>query len=303
MLTETTPVSVRDALQAHVQTRPQARRTTRESYKLWLVFCDEVGVTQVEQITPALWYEWQARRLEGGGAPGTINTYHKVVAQVLSTAVQFGSLPKNPLDGVKYLRDRGVRIKGSLSVDECKALIATSEPCHALAWAAYILTGMRHRELALRPWRDFDANRGLIHLPAEATKTDTARIVILGKGLQARLAEAWAKAGRNPSLPICASPQGRFRKNNLLRTFFGAIERAGIARVREDDRGRQLYINIHALRVTFATLLVDVIGAPEGIVAYMLGHEGGSLLRTTYHVPDVEVVRGWAQKLEDLILG
>jgi integrase len=126
----------------------------------------------LDEITPAMLLDYRAWRAShrnslGGPpksiSPRTINADHTVLVRILNEAVLDGHLTKNPVAGMKKLRETR-RPRRYLTKEELSALIANC-PSHFkpyLVTATY--TGARKGELTRLRWADIDFANAKISL-------------------------------------------------------------------------------------------------------------------------------------------
>lgn len=232
----------------------------------------------------------------------SINKAHRVGRQVAAFGCDGGLLHHNWLAQIKYLRNEDRHLRRALSLDEVSALLRASPAIYRRMWLAYILTGLRPSELVELTWDRVDLNAGLILLRAGDTKTRQQRFAILGTRLVTMLAEQAGSGGAQPGSPVFPNAEGAFFRNNLIRALRKCLRYAGIAV--ETPEG---IVDLHALRVTFGTLLMTELGTPLGVAKALIGHGKqamtGVLLLDKYCKPRLDQEREWAQRLEDLILG
>lgn len=127
---------------------------------------------RLDEITPAMLLDYRAWRAShrnslGGPpkpiSPRTINADHAAMCRILNEAVLDGHLPKNPIAGMKKLREIR-RQRRYLTKEELGALISNC-PEHFrpfVVTAAY--TGARKGELTRLRWQDLDFENGKIAL-------------------------------------------------------------------------------------------------------------------------------------------
>jgi integrase len=139
----------------------------RAALRAWKEFFgprDGRRAVRLDELTPAMLLDYRAwrtghRNSLGGPekpvSPRTINADHTVLVRILNEAVLDGHLAKNPLAGMKKLRETR-RPRRYLTKEELSALIANC-PAHFkpyLVTAAY--TGARKGELTRLRWADID---------------------------------------------------------------------------------------------------------------------------------------------------
>jgi len=110
--------------------------------------------------------------------PSSVNREVSCLRSVFSRAIRHGKAEKNPVTGLKILKENNARDR-ILSEEEFVRLLAHS-PDHLepLLKTAYY-TGMRRGELLSLTWAAVDLREGFIHLDAKNTKTNDPRDVPL----------------------------------------------------------------------------------------------------------------------------
>ncbi len=117
---------------------------------------------------------------------------------------------------------------------------------------------MRRSEFVFLRWRDVDLKERVIHLSAGVSKTRTSRTVFFGPRMAATLRQRL----RGPDDRCFETKAGTPFRNNILRRLRTCCRRAGI-----DAKG----VDVQALRVTFATLAMEV-GADLKTAQTLIGH-------------------------------
>ncbi|MHB8069055.1 MAG: tyrosine-type recombinase/integrase [Desulfobaccales bacterium] len=157
------------------------------SMKLLLPF---FGERLLRKINPALVESYKQKRLNQPSGrtpqhltkPATINRELACMKTIFSKAVKNGKAERNPVQGVKMLKENNERDR-ILSPEEYTRLLAHS-PIHLkpILKLAYH-TGMRQGEILNLTWGQVDLKEGFICLKPEDTKTNEGRLVPLVKEL------------------------------------------------------------------------------------------------------------------------
>ena len=180
---------------------------------------------------------------------------------------------ENPLEFVKPIDLRGSRpCRRALTVEEMGRLLAASPPERAVIYLTVLYTGLRRKELNLVRWGDFDleAAEPCLRLASSITKNRKDARLPLRSELVAAL-QAHRPADFAAFLFAFA---GRVPKMETLRRD---LSHAGI--VCRDDQGRR--VDLHALRVTFATNLV-LSGAHPRVAQELMRHSDVRLTMRVY---------------------
>ena len=84
------------------------------------------------------------------------------MSTVLSSAVKWGYISKNPASGAELPKLVGVKPKIALTPEEAQALMSALGPMPKTLVAIAILTGVRRGELFALRWKCFDAVKGML---------------------------------------------------------------------------------------------------------------------------------------------
>jgi integrase len=193
-------------------------------------------------------------------APATVNRSLVTLKHILSMAVAWNVLPKNPFSGVKLMRvpNRAERI---LTKDEESKLLAACSMVknpHLLAGVKLALnTGMRKGEVYGLDWEQVDfANRQIQIRNGKTAQSD--RIIPLNDAALRVLSEIHLQRAGEFVFPSNRKGDARLRDPKV--GFMKAVPLAKIPHIR-----------FHDLRHTFATRLVQA-GVDLITVQQLLGH-------------------------------
>ncbi|GAF72055.1 unnamed protein product, partial [marine sediment metagenome] len=128
-------------------------------------------------------------------------------------------------------------------------------------WWTFLSTGLRHRELVELHWADIDLDEGTLCVRPEVDKAKRGRHVTVPFELVERLRKM--HQGRADSDFVFVNGIGRPWRNNLLRSFYQCLRRAGIS---VDGS-----VDLHALRYTYVTALLRA-GVNIKVVQELAGH-------------------------------
>jgi integrase len=238
-------------------------------------------------VDPLLTYRQE--RLAGGTSPGTVNYEVQALGRMLRWGVRNKVIGSNPLDGVKDLPHLRPKDGRALEPAEVKELLDASPPRWRDVWYAYLVTGMRLRELCRLTFDDIDWEaREIIVRPHKAKGKRERRIPIddglwdvlkrqeagrparkpserwaFGRPLRGRFSDRHVFVGRE-STPFSGS--------TVYQSFMHYCRKAGVVTEALDAEGLLLeHVDVHSLRRTFATDLI-VNGTDPKSVQELLGH-------------------------------
>ena len=267
------------------------RQRTLDIYEqgLRLHVLPELGSRQVTSITPDDLVAWHRRRQSEGYTADSIHAWWTPLRLVLAHAVRHGSLPANPADKLlAHERPKaGQSRRRFLNRKEIQQLLGAASDHYRLAIETGIFAGLRLGEVLALRWRDIDHEEGVIRVRAQLDrngdrndlKTAAAhRDVVLMPQLarEFRKHRLAAAHSRDDDL-IFATTTGRTvgHRNFAKRGVGKAAARAGLTGV-----------TFHALRHTFASLLIDQ-GHDPVFVSRQLGHANPAItLRVYAHLFD-----------------
>lgn len=190
----------------------------------------------------------------------------------LNRAYRGGWIDRRPWTRVQIFRSTDAARKQFLALEECRKLMAGCENDFRNLVHAALVTGCRYGELCGLQVRDFDCERGLLHI--SKTKTGRARDVTLsdeGQGLFRRLSGM-----KLPDASLLAKADGTsWGKSEQSRRMKAVCLRAGLEPM-----------GFHQLRHTYASLLI-MNGVRTILVAQNLGHRDTRMVERHYgHLAD-----------------
>jgi integrase len=186
------------------------------------------GDRLLKDITPAVVEAYRQKRLKEPSYrkhltnPATVNREITCLKVIFNKAVKNGKAEKNPVHGVKPLKENNIRDR-VLSSGEYDRLLAHC-PAHLkpIVKVAY-LTAMRQGEIINLTWGQVDLKEGFICLRPEDTKTDEGRLV----PLEQELVEMFKAMPRGlPGVKVFTY-QGK-SVSCIKKSFVTACKRAGI---------------------------------------------------------------------------
>lgn len=142
------------------------------------------GLKFVKEIKPSLVAEYQSLRLSEKSyrghltKPATVNRETACLKTIFNKAIRDGKIERNPVRGVKLLRENNERHR-VLSSEEWEKYQANCPPWYLpVALTAYF-TAMRRGEIANLTLSRLDLKEGFIRLRPEDTKTESGRSIPL----------------------------------------------------------------------------------------------------------------------------
>ncbi len=274
------------------------RPKTQERYQHALnQILRDLPVTKVSQLSEAVINAFREQRLTEV-SPRSVNIDVVVLTAMLNWAAskRNGYIASNPIAGVKPLTTAGNERKRrrALTVEEIQAIFDASSDLLQPVWRMLLTTGMRHSEVTSLKFSDVDFERGVVMIGAENAKTKKAREIPLDEEVLATIRRLYEEApfrvpgkGLTPqtrvSIPryfskehVFVTKEGTPWRGTLLRRFYTTCKYAGI--VGAEAGGS---VDIHSLRVTFATLALENGAAPKQIQD-ILGHATLAMTMNVY---------------------
>jgi len=207
----------------------------------------------LSEITPKMVEEYKARRLERV-SQASVNREITCLKHMYTKAVEWGYVQRNPIKGVKRLKEPPGRLR-YLTREEVTALL---EACNSHLRPIVVMalnTGMRKGEILSLRWRDIDLKNRRITL--RNTKTNEIRVIPINETLYRELLQLdRCDEGEYVFCNARGEPYGDVKKG-----FASALRKAGI----KDFR-------FHDLRHTFGSHLV-MQGVDLRTVQQLMGHK------------------------------
>ncbi|MEW5852419.1 MAG: site-specific integrase [Myxococcota bacterium] len=234
--------------------------------------------------------EYRGKRLSEktmrGAAPSaaTLDREVELLKRFLNYAVTCGSLPSNPIARAKLLHRSNVRTS-VLDEEKFKRLVAAADAELKPILVVAFDTGMRKREVLDLEWSYVDLERGVIRLPAEATKTDEARIIYLTARAKAALEETPV----HKDCPyVFVNPATKKPWADMKRAFDRACVGAGLSGIWFHDLRRSFVTNARRR------------GVQESVVMRMSGHRTRAVF-DRYNIVEEADLRAAVVQLEAAI--
>lgn len=277
---------------------PSKRGADVEKLRIKTIQRDPVSRYKLTALTPAVVTQWCEDRLAGGAAGSTVNRELNVLSAVINWARKSLMMPiDNPVAMIRRPPQGKARDR-RLTVDDRSRLLdamtdasrpsgghkrkgnyrmGTRNPWLLPLMQLAVETGMRRGELCLAHWKHVDLDAGTLHLPAEITKTGTARTVPLSPAAQAVLRDLQKNAEDEEARIFPVSPTA------ITRAWSRARQRAGV-----DD------LHLHDLRHEAASRLFE-LGLNVMEVAAVTGHRDLRSLKRYTHIDASHLARKIAQ--------
>lgn len=248
-------------------------------------FEEYTTVKTVSQITFELIYGFREWRLAQKVTARTVNRQVGTIHNMLNKAVQWKRIGSNPIKGIKPLpHDTLAKERRSLTLEEVLAIFEKSPDYLKPVWRMFLCSGIRHSELVEMRFKDVDYERQTVTVRASTAKNHKPREVPLDAALLAMIRDLQSAAkDRKPrkgnTEAITKRIAEKFSRehvfvtkastpwhNHLLTRFYSVCKKAGIEGGHVGGN-----VDIHSLRVSFATLALDNGANPKAVQA-ILGH-------------------------------
>jgi len=269
-------------------------------------FFNLFGRQKLDSITSLSVEKWRSKALESGLSAASINRYIGTLKSVLSKAVSWGFISKNPLNGLKPLKlDSNGRVRFLSTEEEARLRAALSQREEAIkkkrisannwrlargykllpeinGFADHLMpivlialnTGLRRGELFNLKWQDINFNEKMLTVSAESAKSGKTRHIPLND--EAFSVLLTLKQYAQDQEFVFPGKNGE-RLNNIKSAWRGVLKKAGITNFR-----------FHDLRHTFASKLV-MAGVDLNTVRELLGHSDYKMtLRYAHLAPEAK---------------
>jgi len=246
-------------------------------------------------------------------SPATVRRNHQIIRSCLSQAVENRILAWNPATAVKLPKLESKEVR-AMTPDEMDSFLSVlGEDRWGTAFLCLLGTGLREGELLAIRWQDIDIKEGVLKVSQalvrtkerglifEEPKTEKSKrtiplpnavtsAIIHHRTQQVQVRLLVGSEYINNDLIFCTDKGTPIYPRNFTRKFYTLKEKAGIP---ED-------INLHALRHTFATRMLEE-GENLKTVQELLGHADISTTANTYSHVSIEVKRKAAVKMDRLL--
>jgi integrase len=285
----------------------QNRKTAHEMvHRVRTVFAEFLDV-ELDAIAIRQVESWRLRRLEAGKSRATVNKDLETLRGVLSRALEWDIIQRNPLDRIRPLSiDRSGGIVRYLSADEERRLRnslssrdeaarqarergndwrrqrrkATMPPVpeYSDALTPLVLlsinTGARQGELFALRWGSVDLDRGMLRVEGGTAKTGQTRVIPLNDEARGVLVRWHNQQNGNADELIFPGRTGE-RRDNVQKSWSSLLKDAGIVNFRWHD-----------MRHHFASRLA-MAGTDLNTIRELLGHSSLTMTQRYSHLsPD-----------------
>lgn len=307
--------------------KPHIRSSTWESYEenIRLHIKPAIGHIELKKLQPSHLQQLYNEKFSNGRLDGTgglssrsVQLIHAPIHAALKQAMNEGLIIRNVSEATKLPRGEKKNIRILTPDEQSKFLTVLSNDRLGIAFLLDLGTGLRVGELLALRWQDVDLESKTIRvqqalsrvriqggtiktaLRFQPLKTAKSRrsiplpepIVAELRRHKARQNEEKLRAGKgytDHGLVFCSELGQPVDPRNLTRKLDQLIRQAGVPR-----------INMHALRHTYATRLLEMNEHPK-VVQELLGHSQISLTLDIYSHVMPEVKQKAAEKLNDVL--
>lgn len=257
---------------------PKKRGAAIEAIRLAAMGRDRIAAYSLANITPQVLAQWRDRRLLSVSG-STVNRDINLLRHVLRVAeVDWGAvMPLHPVELLRRPRSSPGRER-RLSVAEQSLLLHACRSAR-VTWLApfvelLVHTAMRRGELLAMRWEWIDLTKGVVTVPAAATKTERLRSVPLSPRPLAILRSMQRSSG-----PVF----GDITANAVKLAWQRAVARAGLPD-----------LHMHDLRHEATSRLFEV-GLSSVEVASVTGHRTLAMLQRYTHLDAAKIAQKLAQ--------
>lgn len=271
--------TVREWLERWLKTEHGAvAQSTHERYtqivRDFLAFLGTRAELRLEGLTTDDFLAYRDHLLTTGLSERTVNQQiRKILKRPFQVAWQEGILARNPVAGVRHLRQQSVE-KGTFTPAQITRLLAVAEgDWPGLILAGYF-TGGRLGDLARLRWEQVDLAERSISFTQKKTSAKI-KVPIHPELLDYLLSRSVPDDGHKPLFPqLCKMPGPG--KSGLSMSFKRLMARAGIedgiARQKKGEAGRNVSrLSFHSLRHSFTSALANA-GVPAEVRQKLTGH-------------------------------
>ncbi len=254
-----------------------------------------MGSKRVRSIERREIYQLQ-ESLSGRLSFSTTNNVIKVLKMILDDAVQDDILLKNPVSGIKALKENKGAAETNhraLTEDEQRQFMKTLKGNYNYEFIALLLcTGMRFGEAAALTWRDVDYRKNVIHIRNNITYTEEGKAVVGSPKSESSIRDIPINDTIRDILTMQRKKMGTIipigTGNVFVAVYGGIVQNGEINRTisntlsKLEEQGIHIeHFTAHALRDTFATRYIEQGGSPQTLKA-ILGHSSLAMTMDLY---------------------
>ncbi|MFK0296613.1 tyrosine-type recombinase/integrase [Streptomyces sp. NPDC090442] len=265
---------------------PQLKHKTRATYRSIITsrINPVLGDRELSSLRPITIAEWVAKMKTDGVGASWIRQCYRVLAQIMTAAVDNGLIAMTPCRGVRLPRMPQTEPHILTQLEVSRIVRAASAP-HDLLIALLAFGGLRIGEAFALRRGDIDVQRCLLHVDENLGEANGALVFDLPKSHQKRtltLASSLVQRlsayldrlpGNDDALLFTNGAGGPLRYNQWRKAHFDpAVSAAGLTDVTPHD-----------LRASHATWVADQYGVMTA--AHRLGHSNASVTTRHYARP------------------
>jgi len=229
--------------------KARAERTYQKAEEVSKKFLEYIGDLTLSTLSRKHLDKYVSYMINLGYSRTTVNVHIRTLKSILSKAVEWEYLEKNPFSGYKALKVQERPPAFLLPEDIEKVEQVIEDPDWLFVFRLFVYTGMRKGEVASLKWEDVDLDREVIVV--KKTKNYRTRVIPIHPKLLSMLKERYGRGSK-----VCP-----FTYHTLSGGIKNILTKAGFSHLR-----------LHDLRHTFASLLV-MKGVDLRTVQELLGHE------------------------------
>lgn len=254
-----------------------------------------MGSKRVRSIERREVYQLQDS-LSGRLSFSTANNVIKVLKMILDDAVQDDILIKNPVSGIKALKENKGAVETyhrALTEHEQQRFMEALKDNYYYEFIALLLcTGMRFGEAAALTWQDIDHKKNVIHIRNNMTYTEEGKSVVGTPKSNSSIRDIPMNDTIKGILSMQRKKMGTIipigTGNVFIAVYGGTVQNKEINRTISntladlEKQGEHIeHFTAHALRDTFATRYIEQGGNPQTLKT-ILGHSSLSMTMDLY---------------------
>lgn len=326
---ETARVTVGDWLDRWLEqyARPRVRPTTWGCYEyiIRVHLRPALGAVALKALRPEHLQALYNGRLADGLSNRTVRLMHSVMHAALKQAVKEGLVLRNVSEAASPPQQKKREMRVLSREEQQRFLAVLGQDRLGPAFLLDLATGLRRGEILGLRWQDVDLEEGTLTvqqalavvradaLPEGAAAAGKKGVLVFQEPKsksgrrtipipeavlpalrlhwagQAREKLALGQAYQDHGLVFATATGRPIHPRNFTRSFYRLVEKAGIGSA-----------NLHALRHTFATRLLEANEHPK-VVQELLGDSQISVVLDTYSHVSMDLKRRAAEKLNDVL--